>query len=44
MRIDATRECETILGIEDFVGVLGLNFGSEPSDLSILDRNIETID
>jgi hypothetical protein len=44
MRIDATRKCETILGIENLLGVLNLNFGSETSDLSILDRNVETID
>ena len=44
MRIDATREREPILGVKDLAGEIGLNFRPEPSDLSILDRNIKTID
>src|SRR5262249_51309652 len=44
MRIDATRERETIFSIKDLLGVLGLNVRPEPGDFSILDRNIETID
>src|SRR5665213_297248 len=43
MRVDATREREAILGVKDLAGVIGLNFRLEPGDLSILDRNIKTI-
>jgi hypothetical protein len=44
MRIDATREHEPILGIENLLGKVGLNFRPDLRDLSILDRNIEAID
>src|SRR5450631_3405541 len=43
MRIDASRERETIFGIKDLVGEISLSFRPEPGDLSILDRNIKTI-
>ena len=44
MSIDAARKRETIPSIKNLPGLLGLNLGSEPRDLSVLDRNIETID
>src|SRR5262247_22425 len=44
MSIDATRKRETIPGIKGVFGLLGVNLRSKPRDLSILDRNIETID
>jgi hypothetical protein len=44
VRIDTARECQTIFCIEDNLCALGLNVGSELSDLSIFDHNIEAID
>src|SRR5664280_2642621 len=44
VRVDATWEREAILGVKDLAGEIGLNFRPEPGDLSILDRNIKTID
>ena len=44
VRIDATWKCETIFGVEHILGLLGLNFRRKSDNLSILDRDIETID
>src|SRR5471030_44406 len=44
MRVDATWEREPILGVKGLAGEFCLNFRPEPSYLSILDRNIKTID
>ena len=44
VRVDAARECQAILGVENGLRALRLNIGSELGDLSVLDRNIEAID
>ena len=44
VRVDASWECQAILGIENGLCALRLNIGSELGDLSVLDRDIETID
>src|SRR5262245_44472337 len=41
--IDAARECQKILGVEHLLGLLGRDIGPKARDLSILDRDVETI-
>src|SRR5579885_1300802 len=44
MRVDASGECKTILGVENVLRALRLNFRCQLGDLPVFDRNIETID
>src|ERR1039458_2346704 len=44
MRVDAAWEREAILGVKDLAGEIGLNLRREPGHLSVLDRDIKTID
>jgi hypothetical protein len=41
--VDAARKCETIPRIEDLLGLVSLNLGPKPGDLSILDRNTDVL-
>src|SRR5947209_3547122 len=41
--INAARECQKILGVEHLLRLLRLNIGRKACDLSILDRDVETI-
>src|SRR5262245_451549 len=42
--VDATRERQKILGVEHLLGLLCRDIGDKARDLSILDRDVETID
>src|SRR6187401_3530490 len=44
VRIDAARERQPVLGIEDLLRLAGLDVGRKPRDLSVLDRDIEAVD
>ena len=44
VRIDAARERQPVLGVENGFRPVGLDIGSELGDLAVLDRNIEAID
>ena len=44
VRIDAARERQPVLGVEDLLRLPGLDVGRKPRDLSVLDRDIEAVD